>query len=337
VDHNNQNTVVGRSVTEERATAFVRAVEFVFRPIARMLVRRGIGISSTVDLIKRAYLAGAADAVKEQGFPVTVGRLSMYTGISRTEVERIRRQVADSVDLSETRFFKITRLFTTWHLDHRYAMQFVDTPRDLPVEARPGEESFNSLVQECAPGVDPKELLSELVHIRAVSIHPETGRVHLEARAYIPEPYEITDSERFGRMLGNYAITLDINSRKEGPGLGRFDRHVSADFSISEEDVAKFHAMLRERCQELLVRCDEWLRNCKPVEENGKRVGLATFFYVENDVNPDTAGTRRGRDDTGSAKANSGTGVAGIVTNRTEDDSDVIDTLNFVRGKKRND
>ena len=321
VNHNNQNVAPGRSDTKERATEFVRAVEFVLRPIARMLVRRGIGMSNLIELVKRAFLAGAADVVKEKGLPVTVGRLQTYTGLPRAEVERIRRTLADSVDLSETRFFKITRLFTTWHLDRRYTLQFLDTPRDLVIDDPSEPQTFHSLVRECAPGVDPKELLEELVRIGAVKIHPDTGRAHLLARAYIPEPYEVTDSERFGRMLSHYAVTLDLNSRNKGSEPRRFERHVNGDFPISEEDEAEFHEKCRQLGQKLLETLDQWLSARNKVPENGRRVGLCMFHFVETDVNSTPA------DGEGEPPKEE------VAKNEEDDGSNVIDTLTFARGK----
>jgi hypothetical protein len=294
-----------------------------------MLVRRGIGFGTVVELVKRAFLAGAADVVQEQGFPVTAGRLQMHTGLPRAEVERIRRALESSVDLSESRFFKVTRLLTTWHLDRRYALPFVDTPRDLPIEVSGSGESFFGLVRECAPGVDPGELLEELVRIGAMRIHPDTGRAHLLARAYIPEPYEVTDSERFGRMLGQYALTLDINSRRKSSELGRFDRHVNADFAISEEDEAEFHQKCRELGQKLLETLDQWLSSRSRVAENGRRVGLAVFHFVEADVNVPVSG---GDVTTENKSAN----THESVTKKGDDDdeSNVIDTLTFTRGRR---
>lgn len=329
MSQNKQNTAEG-SREQEQATAFFRAVELVLRPICRMLVRRGFTIHNVVELVKRAFLAAAADVVKEQGFPVTEKRLSIYTSLSLAEVARLRGDLAASVDLSETKLAKITRLFTAWHLDPRFTIQFVDTPRALAVTEREGLPSFQALVQEFASGLDYAQLLEELCRLGAVSIQQDTGLVHLNARAYIPEPYDRADSERFGRMLTSYAITMDVNSRKKGPGLGRFDRYVSADFAISAEDEAEFHQLVRQDGQKTLEKFDAWLSARARVAENGRRPGAVIFFYVETDVQADTrasaaddAGRTIDPDRTSSTKENVG-----------DDDATVIDTLTFkFRGK----
>jgi hypothetical protein len=329
LNQNKQNTAEGAR-EHEQATAFFHAVELVLRPICRMLVRRGFTIHNVIEVVKRAFLAGAADVVKEQGFPVTEKRLSIYTSLSVAEVARLRGDLAASVDLSETKFAKVTRLFTAWHLDPRFTIQFVDTPRALAIAEGGSLPSFQGLVQEFAAGLDYKQLLEELCRLGAVSIQQETGLVHLNARAYIPEPFDRTDSERFGRMLSSYAVTMDVNSRKKGPGLGRFDRHVSADFAISAEDEAAFHLLVREDGQKTLEKFDAWLAARPRVAENGRRPGAAIFFYVETDVQPDS---RVGAVSDGD-RTNDPDGSHITTEIMGGDDANVIDTLSFkIRGK----
>jgi hypothetical protein len=329
LSQNKQNTAEG-SREQEQATAFFRAVELVLRPICRMLVRRGFTIHNVVELVKRAFLAAAADVVKEQGFPVTEKRLSIYTSLSLAEVARLRGDLAASVDLSETKLAKITRLFTAWHLDPRFTIQFVDTPRALAVTEREGLPSFQALVQEFASGLDYEQLLEELCRMGAVSIQQETGLVHLNVRVYIPEPFDRADSERFGKMLSSYAVTLDVNSRKKAPGLGRFDRSVSADFAISAEDEAAFHLLVREDGQKMLEKFDAWLAARPRAAENGRRPGTVIFFYVETDVQSDARVSAV--DDTDRTDGLDRTNT--IRGSSSDDEANVIDTLTFqFRGK----
>jgi hypothetical protein len=329
LNQNKQNTVDGAQ-EEEQASAFFHAVEMVLRPICRMLVRRGFTVHNVVELVKRAFLAGAADVIEEQGFPVTEKRLGIYTSLSLAEVGRLRGDLASSVDLSETKLAKVRRLFTAWHLDSRFTIQFVDTPRALVISKRDGTPSFEGLVNEFANGLDYKQLLEELCRLGAVSIQQETGLAHLNARVYIPEPYERTDSERFGRTLSSYAVTLEGNSRKKPQTLARFDRRVSADFAISAEDEAAFHQLVREDGQKALEKFDAWLAARPKAAENGRRPGAAIFFYVETDVQTDAR--EDANDDADRSNEPQITDTTKEST--SDDDAGVIDTLTFkFRGK----
>jgi hypothetical protein len=333
---NKQNTVgAGGAQNQEQASAFFFAVERVMRPICRMLVRRGFTIHNVTELVKRAFLAGAADVLTEQGHPVTESRLSIWTSLPLREVRRVRSAVASSVDLTETKFAKIGRLVTAWHLDPRYTIQFTGTPHALPIDAVPNDHnntpSFEELVREFAPGFDHRQLLEELCRVKTVSIAEETQLVHILTRVYLPEPYDRTDSERLGRMLSNYATTMDVNSRKARQGGGYFDRHVSADFAISPEDEAEFHMLVRAVGQDALEKLDDWLNARLRVEENGRRAGLAMFYHVESDVQPGTSS----RHSSGPSQQESD-GLVPFTDNASDDDkSNIIDTLTFkFRGKE---
>ena len=329
MNQNKQNTAEGAR-DQEQATAFFHAVERILRPICRMLVRRGFTVHNVIELVKRAFLAGAADVVEEQGFPVTEKRLSIYTSLSVAEVARLRGDVAASVDLSETKLAKVRRLFTAWHLDPRFTIQFVDTPRGLAVGDRDGRPSFQGLVEEFATGLDYKQLLEELSRLGAVSIQPETGLVHLNTRTYIPEAYDSTDSDRFGKTLSSYVVTLEGNSRRKPHDQGRFDRRVSADFAISPEDEATFHQLVREDGQKTLEKLDSWLAARPRVAENGRRPGAAIFFYVETDVQADAI--VKAPDDADQVSDSDRTNTTN--ESYSDDDANVIDTLTFkFRGK----
>ncbi|HEY0339382.1 MAG TPA: hypothetical protein VGC34_01130, partial [Steroidobacteraceae bacterium] len=87
MNQNKQNPFSADPEHQKRAADFIRAVERVLRPICRLLVRRGIGIATGMELLRRAFLEGAAAVAAEQGLPtVTSRRLQQYTGIPRAEV-----------------------------------------------------------------------------------------------------------------------------------------------------------------------------------------------------------------------------------------------------------
>jgi hypothetical protein len=329
---NKQNQVHSTSPDyRERAFSFLSAVEMVLRPICRLLVRRGIDFLWAKEVLSRSYVLAVEDVAKEQGWPATDKRMAVFTGLPSAEVKRVRRALAANVDTSEPMFMAIERLLTTWHQDPRYIMQLVGLPLELPFSPDEGDPSFSGLVKENAPQLDPKEVLAELVETNHVLIVPETGWLRVTERAYIPERFAKSDSERFGRRVANYLETLYVNSRNPGRGLGHFDRHVSADYSLSAEDEARFHQLGRDRLQKVLEELDAFARSCEPVAENGRRVGAVGFFFVDTEVvGPTTKITGKeleeaaGIEDAGGADA----------SNMKE--TGVIDTLSFdePRGKK---
>lgn len=283
---NNQNNAFEAELDQ---SPLPRAVEVLLEPIARMLVREGIGGNSTVEIVKRAYLAATMNVLKERKQPITDARLKIFSGFAGREVERLRGQLESAAPIEPSKFDQVTKLLTAWHLDGRYSLQFGGTPRELKISGSRDEHTFASLAEECAPGFNPGELLKELVAIGAVQLSEDTKRVRPVARAYLPEPLSRAATERLGRMVRNFTETLDWNFQTQDPENRRVDRHVSADFAISAEVENEFRLVARKEGQALLESLDSWLQQQKPAVENGRRVGVVVFQYVESDGSDGTS------------------------------------------------
>lgn len=275
---NNQNNAFEAELDQ---SPLPRAVEVLFEPIARMLVRQGIGGNSAVEIVKRAYVAATMSVLKERKQPITDARLKIFTGFAGREVERIRAQLESAAPVEPSKFDQVTKLLTTWHLDSRYSLQFGGTPRELKISGARDEYTFGSLAEECAPAHNPSELLKELVALGAVQLSEDTKRVRPVARAYLPEPLSRAATERLGRMVRNFTETLDCNFQTQEPDKRRVDRHVSADFAISPEAENEFRLVARKEGQALLESLDSWLLQQEPADENGRRVGVVIFQYIE--------------------------------------------------------
>jgi hypothetical protein len=282
---NNQNNAFDAGLDQ---SPLPRAVEALLEPIARMLVRQGIGGNSTIEIVKRAYVAATMNVLKEREQPVTTARLKIFTGFPEREVERLRGQLESAAPVEPSRFDQVTKLLTTWHLDTRYSLQFGGTPRELKITGPRDELTFASLAAECAPSLNHVELLKELVDLGAVQLSDDTKRVRPVARAYLPEPLSRAATERLGRMVRNFTETLDWNFQAQEPESRRVDRHVSADFAISLDAENEFRLMARKEGQALLESLDGWLQQQEPAGDNGRRVGVVVFQYVEDAVKDGT-------------------------------------------------
>ena len=339
---NNQNNALAPELDH---SPLPQAVEVLLEPIARMLVRQGIGGNSTVEIVKRAYLAATVNVLKERNQPITPARLKIFTGFPGREIERLQSQLESTASVEPSKFDQIAKLLTTWHLDDRYSLQFGGTPRELKITGTRDEYTFASLAEQCAPTLDPNELLKELVALGTVHLSEDTKRVRPVGRAYLPEPLSRAATERLGRMVRNFTETLDWNFQTQEPENRRVDRHVTADFAISPEAENKFRLVARKEGQALLESLDSWLQQQEPATENGRRVGVVVFQYVEstrNDELPPKQDVRKADDVTVNPQVVGpyfmGTAEATVRDEAKEigDDADegVIDVLNY-RGPKK--
>ena len=73
----------------------IRTVLFgLLLPIARILLRCGVGYTEFADLAKRAFVEAASADYGVRNRPTNIARVAVMTGLSRKEVSRIRTESA---------------------------------------------------------------------------------------------------------------------------------------------------------------------------------------------------------------------------------------------------
>jgi len=122
-----------------------------------------------------------------------------------------------------------------------------------------------------------------LIRVGAVR-ETDQGWFRVLRRDYITDATGRDTFERTGFIVRNFITTVDFNMTKPAPGLGRFERHVFPADGIRAEDLPRFDAYLRDRCQALLEELDNWLTNLPvPDPEKGDEVvhtGVGMYHYM---------------------------------------------------------
>ncbi|MGB6604169.1 MAG: DUF6502 family protein [Steroidobacteraceae bacterium] len=300
-------------------------LQTVLQPFARMLVRRGIGARTVAEITKRAYVAATIDVLHERELPVTAARLSVFTGLTRREIEQAQQSLSEP-DFQATDLSELSSLLTTWHEDSLYSVAFTGTPSELDFEGPANKPSFSRLVRECAPNHSPKDVLSFLVGTGAARINEESGRIQAISRAFISEPYSEAAVKRFERMVRNLIDTFYSNFQTVDGPQRRFNRNAIADFPLTPGSEEAFRQHVQVEGQRFLEALDKWLKAQDPAEDNGRRVGVALFHFVEPRERGETGS------DTSAANAAqpSGGGTAQYEhTSTDQPNQDVIDVLNY--------
>ena len=92
----------------------MRAFRRVFRPVAGILLRAGVTWREVVDLGKATYVEVATQDFGIRGRPTNVSRVSILTGITRKEVSRIRKLLAEPDNTVTDSMNHATRVLTGW-------------------------------------------------------------------------------------------------------------------------------------------------------------------------------------------------------------------------------
>lgn len=251
----------------------------ILRALARVLIRHGLPFDAFVDLAKHAYVDVALSDFSIPGRKPSISRVSVLTGLTRKEVQRMVEAPAQGDGEQQARHNRAARVVAGWVRDADFNV--ADGPRDLALEERFG---FTELVRRYAGDVPPRAVLDELLRVGTVERLPD-GRLRLLERVYIPRSSDLGKLTIMGADVAWLIETIDHNLiHGESP---RFQRKVMYD-NLPVEALPEFRAYASEHAQHLIELLDHWLsrhdRDANPrVHGSGRmRAGVSIFSFEEN-------------------------------------------------------
>ncbi|MGD8964745.1 MAG: DUF6502 family protein, partial [Gammaproteobacteria bacterium] len=107
---------MGSEVRESLLAACQKFME----PIARFLIKHGIGYKEFADVAKIAFVNVATEEYGKRGRPTNISRTSVLTGLTRKEVKRVRTQLEAGHRMATPRLGKPAQLLEIWHHDEQF-------------------------------------------------------------------------------------------------------------------------------------------------------------------------------------------------------------------------
>jgi len=257
------------------------AILKLLRPLVHILLRNGISYHVFSDLVRWVYVDVA---FKEFGIPPrkqTSSRVSVITGLSRKEVQKLRDLDIPVDEDTPGRYNRATRVISGWIRDPQF-LDHENNPLNLPLDGVP---AFSSLVKKYSGDMPVRAVLDELLNVGAVALQ-EDGTIKLVTRAYLPVADQKAMIDILGADVADLITTINHNLEPKNT-CPLFQRKVSYD-NIPEEFLEQFKAVSSEESQALLKRLDAWLavrdRDLNPdVPGSGrKRVGLGIYYFEED-------------------------------------------------------
>jgi hypothetical protein len=255
----------------------------ILRPLVQVLLRNGMSFKAFSELAKRAFVEAGLHEPGIPGRKQTASRVSILSGLSRKEVQRLigERAQTRKTDASE-RYNRAARVITGWIRDGDYR-DAAGEPRVLSLSGSGG--SFSELVRRYSGDVPGRAVLDELLRVGAVE-RIDDDRIRLLSRAYIPRTSDLDKLDILGADVADLIATIDHNLRHSG-GASHFQRKVMYD-NLPEEAVSAFRSLSARQAQELLENMDHWLsrhdRDVTPsVKGKGRaRAGIGIYYFEEN-------------------------------------------------------
>ena len=258
-----------------------RAIVRLLRPLIRIVLRNGMSYNAFADLAKQVYVDVGMQEFAIPGKKQTISRVSILTGLSRKEVQRVmgRRDSAD--DEARARYNRAARVIAGWVRDR----DFTDAAGNpLALSQEEGEAGFSELVKRHSGDMPARAVLDELLRVGAVE-HLENGRIRLLSRAYVPRTSDLEKLEILGTDVSDLIYTIDHNLQ-HGADDPYFQRKVMYD-NLPAEAIGTFRHLSAERAQALLEKMDKWLAEHdrdmnSSVEGTGRmRAGIGIYYFDE--------------------------------------------------------
>ncbi|MEO8465093.1 MAG: DUF6502 family protein [Gammaproteobacteria bacterium] len=255
----------------------MRACYSFMLPVARLLLRSGVGFKEFAELSRIAFVEVASRDYGLRGRPTNLSRVAAMTGITRKQVKRLRNVQARYEDDIRIEFGLLNDILERWYTDRKF-LDREGRPKPLPMHGR--RLSFANLVKACAGDLPAGAVRVELLRFGSAE-EDAKGRLQPIRRGIVP--HELEDKLITAMVFGlrGLASTVAFNTSVTRLGAAtRIERFCLSD-SIGEKSIGAMHGVVRERVQLFADQMTDLL--AKPERTTGgRRIGVGVFYYEDD-------------------------------------------------------
>lgn len=264
--------------------AFVRALEQIYASLQDVAFDLGLPANEQHGAFTRALVTGAYQRIQsnEQREP-SVARLSIYSGISKSQCEAILRDSRFAPESGATNQAAI--VLAHWHKSSRFS-NVMGVPIELPLKPQVDRDSFQSLVEDVAPEADVHSVLSALLKAKSVEL---LGNGYVRALSLVLYDKDETEPRflRMGRLVRNFIDVWAHNFRSAStnePSL--LEIEAAVDRPLSATEFLEVSSDVRKMCEQFVRDVDVRLNLNQeaPALQAGVRCGLGMYFYVDRET-----------------------------------------------------
>ncbi len=252
------------------------ALQLLFRPIARIMLRAGVNWRELADVCKATYVEVATEDFGIRGRPTNISRVAILTGLTRREVSRLRTLLQEADPEMFNRMNYATRVLSGWYQDE----EFLDADgRPAPLPPAGGTPSFESLCGKYSGDVAATTMLKELKHVGAIA-EDASGALTAKMRYYMPDMMDPVRMLSSGSVLEDMGYTVAYNLHRSDKEPGRFERRAT-NTRIPASKVPEFRRFIEREGQAFLEVVDAWLseHEIDDGDDNDSiRLGLGAYW-----------------------------------------------------------
>lgn len=256
----------------------------VLKPVARILLRYGIGFREFSEIAKTAFVDVASADYGLRGRPTNISRVAVMTGLTRKEVRRIRDKIEGGQQTVVVKHTPMWDILHYWHADR----EFLNTdgrPAKLPFSGDHG--SFSSLVRRFGGDIPPGAMRTELKRVGAIQ-EDENGNLEVLKRSFRPTG----DHESLISMLIHFvypaAATLSHNTDSNRNGY-TWPQRVAFTKAVRSDDVPRLKRIADDRIEAFTESVDdlfmayETLNESDLGEEEKTTLAVGVFYFEDRE------------------------------------------------------
>lgn len=268
----------------------------LLRPVIRILLSAGVNYRQFSTIARRIYVEVGLEDFNANGKPQNISRTSIITGISRSEVRKLKADSAMLIDSDvdeeiEKQLFGGSKILQSWH---RLPSYQDNDGKPLVISLFKDEEpSFKHLMTMYGGDIKPGSMLNELLKSESVE---RVGKEQIKVlkNYYMPLPGNAEHIVRAAHVIAEFSQTVHHNMTREKNEPSLFEGR-AYNPSIPDEYVVEFHDFMEKNGMDLLKKIDTWLTERELTDthtsENITRLG-AGIYITENQnktINEETA------------------------------------------------
>ena len=265
-------------MTSQLQSRILKALFAALRPLAKTLLRAGIGYREFSEAAKAAFITEATEGFGVRGRATNISRVAVMTGLSRKEVKRIRDEGLDDYLKYTVAISPGALVLQFWHTDPKYSDE---SGRPNVLDFDGPDCSFSSLVKGCAGDIPPGAIRAELIRIGAVKELPGKKLIALK-RDFVPSGLDERLILGLDAIIQSTAQTLSHNCDPKNVD-DLFFQQLWGVNTISPKYFNEIKNEARERLTEVGKGFDDYLATFEALSQAetsvGAEVGIGLYYY----------------------------------------------------------
>ena len=264
-------------------TQILNALLTALRPLARALLRAGVGYREFEEISKTAFVDIATKDYGLRGRPTNISRVAVMTGLTRKEVRRLRDKSAKGEGAVVVRSTPMAVILHRWYTDETY-LDESGQPKTLNFD---GEGvTFSTLVKHFGGDIPPGAMRTELRRINAIEELPD-GRLRVLKRNVSGLDVHDRLVTGLARVIYPAALTLSHNTNAS-TGENTWVQRNAVTSSIRPGDLPRLRRISSDRLIEFTESVDdlfvayETLYEGDSESHSAMTVGVGVYYFEDD-------------------------------------------------------